>query len=250
MPAATKSVPPTAVMYGEDAGKSGWYLAPMPSRPSTPWSPEAKRTEIPMAPNFINAMLASSMYSSEVCCASSLPYETEWMRGGDAILLIWVAHFKREYCELKMSVSGMAPESDPAYSISRRASPQSSVPSSGMAHSSPEAPPTFFTLRSTPQAEEKLAISNRSYWTPWNSATAMLPLAEAGAAPSLYAFVSTAGVTNVSPHLSLHEAGKLLTPSLLFVEGVMLAMRGRRSSGKEMRSPTIDTYCAISCGSE
>ena len=58
-----KSVPPTAVMYGDEAGKSGWYrvcfaLKPQPSRPQTPWSPLAKSTEMPRAPSFMNASLA------------------------------------------------------------------------------------------------------------------------------------------------------------------------------------------------
>ena len=52
-----------------------------PSRPKTPPSPDAKSTERPRAPSLAIATLTSWMYSSPVCCSSSLPYDTEWTRG-------------------------------------------------------------------------------------------------------------------------------------------------------------------------
>ena len=121
-PFVSKSVPPTAVMYGLAAGKSGWNLClrkPQPSRPQTPWSPDAKRIESPIDPAFMNAVLQLSMYAvpeedgraqnncaelrqncargAPVCCASSLPYETEWMSGDDAFEVISFAQSSSEY---------------------------------------------------------------------------------------------------------------------------------------------------------
>ena len=50
---------------------------PQPSRPQTPWSPDAKRMERPRTPAFMKAVFAVCMYSADTCCFSSLPYETE-----------------------------------------------------------------------------------------------------------------------------------------------------------------------------
>mmetsp|Transcript_21769 Transcript_21769/g.54248 ORF Transcript_21769/g.54248 Transcript_21769/m.54248 type:complete len:239 (-) Transcript_21769:493-1209(-) len=238
-------------MYGEAAGKSGWYREPLPSRPSTPWSPEANNMERPIAPSFMNCVLHSSMNVFEDCCASSLPYETEWTSGGDAMLEICVAHLRRLNWLLKISVSGMAPASAPAYSMSSSASPHSSVPSSGMRHLNPSALPTSVTLRSTPHALEYACKSASSYLTPWNSATARLPWALLGAAPRLYAFESTAGVTNVLRHLPPHESAAGKPPSRSSTSCVAFeAGSGVRSRGTAISSPTSATWRAMASGSE
>jgi hypothetical protein len=68
-----KSVPPTAVTYGLDAGKSGWYFSAQPVRPHTPWSPEAKSTEMPRVASFANCAFTAIMKAVLVCCTSSFP---------------------------------------------------------------------------------------------------------------------------------------------------------------------------------
>ena len=46
-----KSVPPTAVMYGEPHGKSGWKRLPPPERPVTPTMPEGGFGSAPFQPS-------------------------------------------------------------------------------------------------------------------------------------------------------------------------------------------------------
>eukprot|EP00965_Chrysotila_dentata_P055657 1846379-Pleurochrysis_carterae.AAC.1 len=71
-------------------------MIPHPSRPQTPWSPEANRIDRPRSPAFINAVLAATMNSSDDCWASSLPYETECTYGGSASSVISATHARSE----------------------------------------------------------------------------------------------------------------------------------------------------------
>ena len=71
--------------------------SPQPSRPHTPWSPEAKRIESPIVPAFMKAVLTLSMYATPVCCASSLPYETELIRVGSGRAISSLAQLRSEY---------------------------------------------------------------------------------------------------------------------------------------------------------
>mmetsp|Transcript_13370 Transcript_13370/g.34169 ORF Transcript_13370/g.34169 Transcript_13370/m.34169 type:complete len:308 (-) Transcript_13370:73-996(-) len=256
VPLVTKSVPPTAVMYGDAAGKSGWYFPPWgPSRPRTPWSPDAKSTEIPAAPIFWNWVLHCSMKAFEVCCASSLPYDTLMTIGISPCgksSTCW-AHEKREYWAFSMSVSGMAPPRAPMYSMSNMASAQTSSPMIGTSHLIGLFPPICrdtFTGGESWHASENFVSAGWSHMTPWNSATAMFPLAVLGDSPRLYALVSTLGVTKLPatpPHLpeQRYSSGK---PAAAGSSGT--ATGPRRGSGRPARSPTNATLSATAAGSE
>ena len=45
----------------------------------------------------MKAALTLSMYATPVCCASSLPYETELIRVGSGRLISWLAQSRSEY---------------------------------------------------------------------------------------------------------------------------------------------------------
>jgi hypothetical protein len=72
----------------------------------------------------MNWTLQESMNAVDVCCFSSLPYETEWTAGGVVIALICSAHARSEYDAEYTTVSGMFDETPLMYSMSRSDSTQ------------------------------------------------------------------------------------------------------------------------------
>merc|ERR1712078_231733 len=95
---------------------------PQPSRPHTPWSPEANRMLRPCTPAFWKAVLHENMYSVLVCCFSSLPYETECTKEDVALLLMLLAQLRSEYSAEYTTVRGISGDTDLMYSMSSSAS--------------------------------------------------------------------------------------------------------------------------------
>ena len=66
----------------------------------------------------MNAVLHESMYATPVCCASSLPYDTEWTSGDDAFEVISFAQSSSEYLVEYTTVSGTSGATALMYSMS------------------------------------------------------------------------------------------------------------------------------------